>query len=157
MKTRLLLTLAVGLILSPALVSGNTLIVQDVLSGGIIVFERNGFTARLTGLDVPDLDHKLGMEIWDFTKREVHGKRVKVFTWTTNNLASGIVHDEEGYPFVVIQYGRDGSKDLNEMLLRKGYARVDHNHLPDHLVHYLDIEKQAQEQKIGIWKTDQTE
>ena len=134
--------------------SANTLIVQDVQSGGIIVFEKGGFTARLSGLEVPGLDHRLGLEIWDFTKKAVHGKIVQVFTWTTNNLASGIVRDEDGYPFVQIRFGKNWSQNLNEILLEKGYARVDEDYLPDDLQHYKEIEKEARDQKLGIWQQD---
>ena len=140
------------ILLLPALVYGNTLLVEDVRSGGIIVFKKNGFTARLTGLDVPGMDHRLGLEIWDFTKRAVHGKRVQVFTYTTDNTAAGIIHDEVGHAFVQIRFGKDFSRNLNEILLEKGFARIDEDYLPDHLLHYKDIEKEAQAKKTGIWK-----
>ncbi len=133
-------------------VYANTLIVDDVKAGGIIVFERNNFTTRLTGLEVPGMDHRLGLEIWDFIKKAVHGKKVKVFTWTTDNTATGIVHDDDGYPFVQIEYGMEGDTNLNELLLRKGYARVAPDYLPDDLEHFKDIEKEAQANQVGIWE-----
>ncbi len=145
------IVLSLVLALLPAIIYGNTLVVKDVQAGGIIVFEKNNFTARLTGLDVPGMDHRLGLEIWDFAKRAVHGKKVKVFTWTTDSTASGIVHDDDGYPFVQIQYGKNWSHDLNEILLEKGYARVDEDYLPDFLQRYKEIEIEAQENKVGIW------
>ncbi len=129
---------------------GNTRVVDDVQSGGIIVLG-NDFSARLTGLEVPGMDHRMGLEIWDFIKRAVHGKTVQVFTWTTDNTAGSIVHDDDGYPFVEIQYGVDFTNNLNELLLRKGYARIDEHYLPDHLQHYKDIEKEARTNKAGIW------
>ena len=134
----------------------NVLQVDDVRAGGIIVFEKNGFTARLTGLVVPGLEHRLGLEIWDFIKREIHGQRVRVFTWTTNNTAAGIVYDEAGFPFVTIEYGAIGHekgtvKNLNEILLQKGYARVDEKQLPEDRQHYHDLQKQAQASQVGIW------
>jgi hypothetical protein len=121
--------MALTMLILPKAGLGNVLTVDDVRSGGIIVFGE--FTPRLTGLEVPGLDHRLGMEIWDFIKREIHGKRVRVFTWTTNDSASGIMHDGEGYPFVTILYGKNGSQNLNETLLLKGYARVDEKYLPE--------------------------
>jgi endonuclease YncB( thermonuclease family) len=47
---------------------------------------------------------------------------------------------------------KDESVSFNEILLKKGYARVDREYLPDNLKHYLDLEKEAQEKGLGIWK-----
>jgi len=152
---KLFIIIAAIMALLPLRAFSNTNVVDDVLPGGILVF--GDFQARLTGLDVPGLDHKLGMEIWDFTKRAVHGKTVKMATWTTNNMASGIVRDDDGYAFVNIEYGNVGhekgaSISLNEQLLKKGYAQVDEEHLPDFCQHYKDLEQQAKEAGLGIWE-----
>ncbi len=40
---------------------------------------------------------------------------------------------------------------LNEVLLEKGYARVDKEYLPDELKYYLELEKEAREKGLGIW------
>jgi endonuclease YncB( thermonuclease family) len=40
--------------------------------------------------------------------------------------------------------------DFNALMLEKGLARVDEKYLPDHLQHYRELEKTAQENKIGI-------
>jgi len=77
---------------------------------------------------------------------------VKIFTWSKDNTKAGIVYDEKGYPFVEIVYGKEGSLSFNEVLLKKGYARVDHKYLPEHLKHYIDLEKEAREKGLGIWK-----
>ena len=77
---------------------------------------------------------------------------MKILTWTKNNTKAGIVNDEKGYPFVEIVYGKDWSLNFNEVLLKKGYARVDHKYLPEHLKHYIDLEKKAREKGLGIWK-----
>jgi hypothetical protein len=146
-----------ALALFPVLVQGNTLVVKDVEAGGIVVFG-DDFTARLTGLQVPGMDHRLGLKIWDFIKREIHGKTVKVFTWTKDNTAAGIVHDDDGYPFVTIVYGegigheKGGGMELNLLLLQKGYARVDDAWLPEDKQHYREAEKEARENGIGIWE-----
>ncbi len=129
----------------------NTGVVKKVLSGDLIQIG-DTFVARLTGIETPPRNEILGYKIYDFTKRELEGKTVKIFTWTTDNTASGIVHDENGYPFVEIEYWKGESLSFNEVLLKKGYARVDQKYLPENLKHYLDLEKEAQEKGLGIWE-----
>jgi endonuclease YncB( thermonuclease family) len=129
----------------------NTGVVKKVLSGDLVQIG-DTFVARLTGITAPPRDETLGYKIYDFTKRELEGKTVKIFTWTTDNTAAGIVYDENGYPFVEIEFLEGESLSFNEILLKKGYARVDKNYLPEHLQHYLDLEKEAREKGLGIWK-----
>jgi endonuclease YncB( thermonuclease family) len=93
---------------------------------------------------------KLGAAILEFTKRELEGKLVKVFTWTTDNTAAGIVY-ENGNAFVQICYGGDHSVSFNELMLRKGYARVDTTWLPEDLQYYRTLEQEAREKRLGIW------
>jgi endonuclease YncB( thermonuclease family) len=131
----------------------NTGIVKKVLSGDLVQIG-DTFVARLTGITVPPRDETLGYKIYDFTKRELEGKTVRLFTWTTDNTAAGIVHDENGYPFVEIEYWKGESLNFNEVLLKKGYARVDQKYLPENLSHFLDLEKEAREKGLGIWEKE---
>ena len=130
---------------------GNTGIIKKVLSGDRVQIGET-FVARLTGIMAPPRDEKLGYSIYDFTKRTLEGKTVKFFTWTKDNTANGIVRDENGFPFVEIKYGEDESLSFNEVLLKKGYARVDQKYLPENLKHYLDLAKEAKEKGLGIWE-----
>jgi len=139
------------LFLLPISALSNTGVVKKVLSGDLVQIG-DTFIARLTGIKAPPKDKTLGYKIYDFTKRELEGKTVKIFTWTMDNTAAGIVHDKSGYPFVEIEYWKGKSLSFNEVLLKKGYARVDREYLPDNLKHYLDLEKEAQEKGLGIWK-----
>lgn len=149
------LFLAVFILLSfPFSASANTGIVQKVLSGDRVQIGET-FVARLTGIKCPPRDEKQGYKIYDFTKRELAGKTVKFSTWTTDNTAAGIVRDENGYPFVEIEYRKGEYLSFNEVLLKKGYARVDQKYLPENLKHYLDLEKEAQEKGVGIWEKDE--
>jgi endonuclease YncB( thermonuclease family) len=132
----------------PAL--GNTGTVEEVLSGDVVRIG-DSFIARLTGIKVPPRNEIMGFRIYDFTKREIEGKRVKLFTWTTDNTAAGIVYDSDGHAFVQIYYGKGMETSFNELLLKKGYARVDEDRLPEDLRHYLELEKEAREKGLGIW------
>ncbi|MFC2168099.1 thermonuclease family protein [Acidobacteriota bacterium] len=135
----------------PILSLCNTGVIKKVLSGDLIQVG-DTFVARLTGLTTPSINNIIGSEVYDFTKRELEGKKVKFSTWTKNNTVEGIVLDDVGYPFVEILYGIDLSISFNEILLKKGYARVDSAHLPKNLSHYFELEKEARKKRIGIWK-----
>ncbi len=135
--------------------AGNTGVVRKVHSGDLVQFG-DSFIARLTGIKAPPRNESLGYKIYDFTKRELEGQTVVLVTWTTDNTAAGIVHDDAGYPFVQIFYGKKAAVSFNEVMLKKGYARVDPQYLPDGLKHYLDLEKEAREKRLGIWKQGQT-
>jgi endonuclease YncB( thermonuclease family) len=131
----------------------NTGVVKKVLSGDLVQIG-DTFVARLTGIMAPPRDETLGYKIYDFTKRELEGKTVKIFTWTTDNTAAGIVRDENGCPFVEIEYWKGEYLSFNEVLLKKGYARADQKYLPESLKHYLDLEKEAREKGLGIWEKE---
>lgn len=122
--------------------SANTGVIKKVLGGDLLQIG-DTFIDRLTGIKTPDADEPRGHEIYDFTKRELEGKTVRIFTWTTDNTAEGIVYDEDGHAFVEIEYWKGEFMRFNEVLLKKGYARVHRKYLPDRLKHYLGIEKDA--------------
>ena len=144
--------IVVGVLAGAISAAGHTGIIRKVLSGDLVQIG-DTFVARLTGIKAPEQNEPLGFKIYDFTKRQLEGQTAAIFTWTKDNTAAGIVHDEKGYPFVRIYYGKQASVCFNEVLLKKGYARVDLKYLPDDLKHYIDLEKEAREKGLGIWKT----
>jgi len=153
-RRRMLIAAAVFAVVLTA--AANTGVVKKVLSGDIVQFG-DDFIARLTGIRAPRLGEPLGREVYEFTLKELEGKLVRLATWTTDDTAAGIVHDEEGFPFVLIHYGqlsRDQTSGIcfNEVLLKKGYARVDPKFLPDGLKRFHDLEREAREKGLGIWK-----
>jgi endonuclease YncB( thermonuclease family) len=135
---------------SPA--RGNTGVVRKVLRGDLIQIG-DSFVARLTGISAPSRNEELGLEIYEFTKRELEGRSVKLFTWTRDNTAAGIVYDGRGYPFVQVFYGESLSTSFNEVLLKKGYARIDLDYLPEELNHYIGLEREARDSRLGIWRS----
>lgn len=135
----------------PVSVLGNTRVITKVLDSDLVQIG-DSFVARLTGIAAPPKNEVIGYKIYDFTKRELEGKLVKIFTWTTDNTAAGIIRDEDGHAFVQIYYGKGLATSFNEVLLKKGFARVDETRLPEDLKHYLDLEKEAREQDLGIWE-----
>jgi len=148
---RIFLISLVALLSIPASpVAANTLVVAEVHAGDLVEFE-GGFTVHLTGIVVPGRTTQIGWMAFDFTKRRLEGKLVAVFTWTTDNTPAGIVLGEDGLAFAKISYGKGLSVDIAAELLERGFARVDSEHLPEGYDHYLDIERQAKAQKLGIW------
>ncbi len=148
---RYLFSLLVALIMALATsAAGNTLIVVEVHAGDLVEFE-GGFKVHLTGIVVPGSTTQIGWKAFDFTKRRLEGKRVAIFTWTTDNTAAGIVLGEDGLAFAKISYGRGLSIDIAAELLGRGLARIDPDRLPEGYDHYLEIESQAKDQKLRIW------
>jgi endonuclease YncB( thermonuclease family) len=131
--------------------AANTGLVKKVLGGDLVQFGES-FVTRLTGIRAPGLDEPLGQQVYEFTKRELEGKTVVLITWTMDSTARGIVYDEEGHPMVQIFYGKGYATNFNEVMLKKGYARVDPKYLPGDLKHYLELENEAREKGLGIWK-----
>jgi len=136
----------------PVEAGGNTGTVTEVIRGDIVTIGES-FTARLTGVKVLTSDSsEIGERILNFAKEELQGSLVKLFTWTTDNTAAGIVYDSNDYPFVTIYYGENFEKCFNEILLSKGFAEVDTLWLPQDRLYYMDLEKHARENGLGIWK-----
>ena len=65
----------------------NTGTIDEVLSGDLVRIG-DSFIARLTGIKAPPRNEIMGYRIYDFTKREIEGKKIKLFTWTTDNTAA---------------------------------------------------------------------
>lgn len=138
------------LVLQAAVATANTRVVVRVHSGDLIEIE-GGWVTRLTGISVPEPDETFGMQALDFSKRRIEGRTVAMFTWTTDNTAATIVRDENGRPFATIKFGTALDIDLAAVLLEKGLARVDEEHLPESLHHYREIERSARQNGLGIW------
>lgn len=147
-KTSAILTV-VSLLICAA-VAANTRVVTHVHAGDLIEVE-GGWTTRLTGISVPPSSDPIGWQAYDFTKRRLEGQRVAMFTWTTDNTAATIVRDDAGRPFAQILFGEGLALDIAALLLEKGLARVDADHLPDFCEHYVEIERVARENGVGIW------
>ena len=147
-KTNVLIVV-LSLVLVTAVVA-NTLTVARVHAGDIVEFE-GGWRTHLTGIIVPSPRDPIGRQAFDFSKRRLEGKVVAVFTWTTDNTSAGIVYGNDGLPFAKIMCGEDMSIDIAALLLEKGYARVDDDHLPEGYEHYREIEREARDKRLGIW------
>lgn len=150
----------------------NTATIEKVISGDRIKI-KGWEVVRLTGIKVPGPDEPFGKEAYEFAKQELEGKLVAIATYTKDNTAAGIVRDKDGLCMISIMYGDIAHEkkaktnsshvkaldislpkttDFNALLLYKGLAKVDKGYLPEHLKYYIEIEKLAQKEKVGIWK-----
>jgi len=55
------------------------------------------------------------------------------------------------------KHGEDLSTNFNEVLLKKGYARVDNKYLPKDLEYYQELQDGARKKEIRIWAGKGTE
>jgi micrococcal nuclease len=134
-----------------ATVFGNTLTIAKVISGDEFELE-DGQKVFFVGIDTPDEGEYLYLEVFDFVKRQLEGKLVACRSFKQRDVeGKDAYYDEDGYFHMQIEYQKDFQVDLNVLLLEKGYARVDENDLPEELKHYREIERQARENKLGIW------
>ncbi|MCF7809854.1 thermonuclease family protein [bacterium] len=148
LKTVFIFSVVIAITVTP--VSANTLVIKKVHDGDTIECE-GGFKAHISGVNTPDLDEKFGQKVFEFTKNELEGELVAVYSYTLNNNADGIVYDKDGYAFMKIMYGDDHSIDFGALLIKKGLARVDKRFPIDDLDKYIALEKEAKEKKVGIW------
>ena len=132
----------------------HTMLVSRVEAGDVIVL-RGNWKTRLTGIVVSGPRDPIGFRAYDFTKRRLEGKIVRVFTFTTDNTAAGIVRDAEGLPRATILFGKGVATDIAELLLAEGFARVDESMLPEDCWHYREIEAEARSRGVGVWASVQ--
>jgi endonuclease YncB( thermonuclease family) len=133
-----------------ATVSANTRVVTEVRAGDLVVIGESWET-RLLGITAPGPEDPIGRQALDFTKRRLEGAVVKLFTYTTDNTAAGIVRGDDGRPFATILCGRGYSDDIAAGLLAAGLAQVDEEHLPESCSHYRAIESEARRAGRGLW------
>ena len=130
---------------------GRTLVIAKVISGDEFELE-DGQKVDFVGIDAPDQGEYLYLEVYDFAKRQLEGKKVACRSYKQRDVEGNDAYfDEDGYLHMQIEYEKDFQTDFNALLLEKGYARIDENDLPEELERYRELEQQAKENKLGIW------
>ena len=146
-----LLSLLLVVFLLPVSAYSNTVTIAKVHEGCLIEVE-GGFMLRLTGVKVPCADEPHGQEAYTYLKNALEGKKVKLFTWTKDNTAAGIVHDKEGNAFGEIWYGPSYEFEINAEMLKLGLGIIDPIYMPDDKADaYKMCEDEARENHQGIW------
>jgi endonuclease YncB( thermonuclease family) len=150
MKRLILLTTTIALLLALTTTSfANQRTIAKVHAGNLVELE-GGWQSWLVGITTPALDTPAGQKALEFTRSQVLGKRVTFSTWTTDNTAAGIVKDESGIAYCTVEFGTP-RVDIGAMLIEKGLATVDKEHLPDYAMHYVGLQKKAMAEQVGIW------
>ncbi|MCB2201053.1 thermonuclease family protein [bacterium] len=148
--------LIVGLLvvlLVPACTIANTVTIAKVHEGCLVEVE-GGFMLRLTGIKVPCADEPHGEEAYTYLKDALEGKRVKLFTWTRDTTAAGIVRDKDGHAFGEIWYGPEFEYQINAEMLKLGLGIIDPIYMPDDKAdEYKSCEDEARANHQGIWAT----
>lgn len=112
---------------------------------------KKGKKVRLIGIDAPESRKSqnkdvefYGKEASNYLKNRLKGKKVK--------LVQDVSTTDRYRRILAYVYLEDGTF-INEELLREGYARV-YTFPPDvkYAQRFLKLQKQAQQQKKGLWK-----
>ena len=140
--TRILLTVVLVLAVIGS-AQGNQRKIVKVYAGDLVEIE-GGWKTRIAGIECPGCDKERAKQAREFAEKELKGKRVSFYTWTEDNTADGIVYDEDGIPFATIKYGSK-QKDFGEVMLEKGLAKVDPEHLPKDKKYYMELERKTRE------------
>ena len=121
-------------------------IAVNVLSGNLLKVKRKGkkVLVRLYGTTCEPLSTVAGMNALRYTSGNVKQRRVKVHPYTMNE-------QREIEAIVYIQ-----GNNLNELLIRKGLARVDRQTCREWFcTNWLKYEQYAKHQQLEMWSTKQ--
>ena len=159
---RACLTLVVILLLNTSLFA-ETYLCTRVVDGDTIVVEKIG-KIRLIGVDTPETKHPrkpveyFGKEASNFTKRMVEGKRVRIeYDWQRKDKYNRVL----AYIYVMTNDARDmpefknrASIELmvNAELIKQGYGHAYTKFPFKYLEQFRKYEKEARENKRGLWK-----
>ncbi len=135
--------------------------VERVIDGDTVVLDEVG-TVRLVGVDTPETKHPTkgvqcyGPEASAFMAGLLYDRRVMVSDYNLKDKK-----DKYGRRLLYLSYG-DRGKDVGEVLLREGYARVPRKETGEPYDHpklelYLVVEREAQGLKKGLWGKCQEE
>lgn len=116
--------------------------VVGVADGDTITVLKQGrkVRIRLSGIDTPEKKQAFGNKAKKFTNAKVRGKVVEV---------DPVVTDRYGRTVAMIYVGKE---NLNESLVRAGYAWVYRKYCKDwYCSRWLEYEKQARAKKLGLW------
>ncbi len=145
-KGRLVITLALVLTLlatSCSRVNENAVLVTRVIDGDTIEIE-GGYHVRYIGIDAPEKGEPYYLEATEANHSLVGSKKVRL---------EKDVEDKDEYSRL-LRYVWVGDKMVNAELVRLGYA-YSHYYPPNlkYQPHFLQLEKEAREQKQGLWSS----
>ena len=161
MKIFFLLLLICSLTITLAF--SETFVCTRVVDGDTIVVKGIG-KVRLIGVDTPETKHPrkpveyFGKEASNFTKRMVEGKKVRLeYDWQKKDKYNRVL----AYIYVMTNDARDMPEFknrasielmLNAELIKQGYGHAYTKYPFKYLEQFRIYEKEARENKRGLWK-----
>jgi micrococcal nuclease len=136
--------------------SGEWRTVRRVIDGDTLLLD-NRERVRLIGVDTPETVHpkkpveRFGKEASDFTRRMVEGKRVRLEFDPANALQGHKDNTPERRTLAYVFLG-DG-RLLNTEIIRRGYGFADTRFPFARMEEFRRLEREAREQRRGLWKT----
>ena len=121
--------------------------VETVINGDTLLLE-NGTLVKLIGVNTPEANdpeekvRQFGLAAADFTQNLVEGKEIRIKYYFQPE------HDDEKAPASV--YLADGTC-LNYELIKQGYGRADAESRFGDVKEFLEYERDARENKLGLW------
>ena len=159
----LTLALAAILLINTSLFASDFYTCTRVVDGDTIVVEKIG-KVRLIGVDTPETKHPrkpveyFGKEASAFTKKMVEGKRVRLeYDWQRKDKYNRVL----AYVYVMTNDVQDmpefknrASMELmvNAEIIKQGYGHAYTRYPFKHLEQFRKYEKEARENKRGLWK-----
>lgn len=122
--------------------------VKRVVDGDTFVTE-SGERVRLIGINAPEMKDFYGVEAKEHLAELIEGRDVEL---TRDHKSK----DRDRYSRL-LRYVVLGGVDINEQMIREGYAFALLKFRFDHAAAYTDAETEAKDQLLGIWKFTEAE
>jgi len=143
-KGRSVITLAlIFTLLAPGCskIDENAVLVTRIIDGDTIEIE-NGVRVRYIGIDTPEIGEHYYLEATEANRQLVEGNRIRL---------EKDVEDKDEYGRL-LRYVWVAETMVNAELVKLGYA-YSYSYPPNlkYQAHFLQLEKEAREQKRGLW------
>lgn len=122
-------------------INENAVLVTRIIDGDTIEIE-NGVRVRYIGIDTPEIGEPYYLEATEANRQLVEGKSIRLEKDVEDN-------DQYGR---LLRYVWVGEIMVNAELVKLGYA-YSYSYPPNlkYQAHFLQLEKEAREQKRGLW------
>jgi len=122
-------------------INENAVLVARIIDGDTIEIE-DGVKVRYIGIDTPEIGEPYYLEATEANRQLVGGKKIRLEKDAEDN-------DQYGR---LLRYVWVGEIMVNAELVRLGYA-YSYSYPPNlkYQAHFLQLEKEAREQKRGLW------
>ena len=127
-------------------------VVIRVIDGDTIVVSPNE-KVRLIGVNTPETVHPkkpaecYGKEAKEFTRSTLEGKSIRLAFDEKRHQ-----HKDKFRRTLAYAYLEDGTM-LNRELIRQGYAKAETRFRFDRLTEFVQVERKAQDQGLGLWSS----